>query len=118
MASHNDFGKQAEEHATVWLSERGYKILHRNWTYGKLEIDIIARKDKYLHFVEVKARHGNEFGNPEESVTRSKFKKLQRAANEYLFRFGQVDWICFDIVAITYFVNREPDFFLIEDLFL
>ncbi|MBM3433113.1 MAG: YraN family protein [Bacteroidetes bacterium] len=69
MAEHQDFGNWGESLAADWLEANGFEILHRNWRMGKLEIDLIARKEKYLHIIEVKTRHGHEYGWPEESVS-------------------------------------------------
>ena len=118
MALHNELGKEGEELAANWLSAHGYTILHRNWRYSRLEIDIVATKGKFLHFIEVKTRYYTPFGHPEESVTKKKFKKLQWAANEYLFLYPGHLWIQYDIVAVTMFGNGRVDYFLIEDVFL
>jgi putative endonuclease len=118
MAIHNELGKQGEEMAAAWLVGQGYQLVARNWRCGRHEIDIIATKDKYLHFVEVKIRQTAKYGYPEESVTRNKFKRLQRAADEYLYQNPGHEWIQFSIVAITLRGKEEPEYFLIEDLFL
>src|SRR5687767_5411205 len=118
MAAHNEFGQEAEELAAAWLIEHGYEIIQRNWTYGKLEIDIVATKRDFLHFIEVKALNQPFIGHPEDSVTKGKFKKLQRAAHEYIFQNPGHDWIQYDILAITFFNDKEPEYFLIEDVFL
>lgn len=118
MALHNELGKDGEELAANWLTAHGYTILHRNWRYSRLEIDIIATKGKFLHFVEVKTRYYNPFGYPEDSVTKKKFKKLQRAADEYLFQHPEHCWIQYDIAAITMYGNGKAECFLIEDVFL
>ena len=118
MALHNELGKQGEEMAIRWLKENGFEILHSNWRYSYYEIDIIAGKGNYLHFVEVKARHHTAFGNPEDSVTRKKFKRLQKAADEYLFLFPGHQWISYDILSITLYKNKEAEFFFLEDVFL
>ena len=57
MASHNELGKDGEEMAARWLENKGYEILHRNWRHSHYEIDIVAAKASFLHFVEVKARN-------------------------------------------------------------
>ena len=85
MASHNKLGEEGEELAVKWLKENGYEVLHRNWRHSHYEIDIIALKNNMLHFVEVKARKNSPFGHPEDSVTKKKFKNLQKAADEFLF---------------------------------
>jgi len=118
MAEHNDIGKQGEELAARWLEEKGFSILHRNWHYGKLEIDIVATKGKFLYFIEVKTRNFSRYGHPEDSVTKKKFRKLQRAADEYLFQDPGHPWIQYYILAITLYKEREPEYFLIEDVFL
>ena len=118
MAEHNLFGKEGEDLATQWLMEKGYEILCRNWRHKHYEIDIIAKKDKFLHFIEVKSRHYSPFGHPEDSVGKKKFKNLQRAANEYLFLNPGYRWIQFGILAITLFKDKDPEFFLLEDVFL
>ncbi len=118
MALHNELGKEGEERAAQWLIAKGYIILHRNWRHSYHEIDIIASKGKFLHFIEVKARRASSLGNPEDSVTKKKFKHLQKAADEYLFRNPGHQWIQYDILSITVQKNGDADYFLIEDVFL
>jgi len=85
MASHNELGKEGEELAAKWLSEHGYTILHANWRHSHYEIDIVATKGKFLHFVEVKARKASPFGYPEDSVTKKKFKIYKNQAMSICF---------------------------------
>src|SRR5215831_6731831 len=118
MAEHNLFGKKGEDMAAEWLLSKGYQILHRNWRYKQYEIDIIATKEKFLHFIEVKCRHYSRFGNPEDSVGKRKFKNLQRAADEFLFLNPGHRWIQYGILAITLFSDKDPEFFLLEDVFM
>jgi len=118
MALHNDLGVKGEEMAASWLINKGYKIIQRNWRCGQLEIDIIATKDDCLHIVEVKARNHSTIGHPEDGVGKIKFKSLQRAADLYLRKNPHYNWLQYDILAITLFKNKEPEFFLIEDVFL
>ena len=54
MASHNELGKEAEQMAVNYLTQKGYTILHCNWRHSRYEIDIIAMKDKLLRIIEVK----------------------------------------------------------------
>lgn len=118
MASHNKLGTDAENLAEAWLKEKGYEILHRNWRYSHYEIDIIASKNNILRIIEVKARNASPFGYPENSVTKRKFKNLQRAADEFLFRNPGHKWVQYEILSITLYKDREPEFFLLEDVFL
>ncbi|MFH1005828.1 MAG: YraN family protein [Bacteroidota bacterium] len=84
MAEHNDIGKLGEDLAVKYLMKEGYVILNRNWHFGKEELDIVARKDDFIVFVEVKTRASNAFGYPEEFVTRKKQKHLIKVANAYI----------------------------------
>ena len=118
MATHNTLGVDGENLAAEWLKTKEYEILHRNWRHSHYEIDIIASKNKMLHFVEVKCRNASPFGFPEDSVTKKKFKNLKMAADEFLFRNPGHRWIQYDILSITLYKNKEPDFFLLEDVFL
>jgi putative endonuclease len=118
MASHNDLGKEGEELAAQWLTEKGYRVMVRNWRHSYYEIDIVAEKGKFLHFIEVKARNFSPFGFPEDSVSKSKFRHLKKAADEYLFKHPGHPWIQFDILSITLHKNKEPEYFLLEDVYM
>ena len=118
MAEHIELGKEGEDLAVPWLEEKGYTIVERNWKFRKLEIDIIAEKGKFLSFIEIKTRNFSSCGYPEDSVTKKKFKALKRGADEYLYRNPGHPWIQYQILAITKFDYREPEYFLIEDVFL
>jgi putative endonuclease len=76
-------GKLAEDYAVKLLSGLGYKIIDRNFHSKFGEIDIVALKDDYLAFIEVKARWSTKFGLPEEAVTRSKLWKIGRTGEYY-----------------------------------
>jgi putative endonuclease len=118
MPSHLQVGSDGEDLAVEWLRQRDYEILHRNWRYRHYEIDIVAKKNNRLHFIEVKSRHASPFGHPEDSVGKKKFKNLQRAADEFLFLNPGHKWIQYDILSITLPKQGAPEFFLLEDVFL
>lgn len=106
MAYHHEVGKKGELLAADHLRRKNYQVLHTNWTYGKLEIDIVARDGEVLVFVEVKTRSSQNFGMPEEAVHAHKIKLLQKAAEKYMERFGLLpEEIRFDIISIT--VDKE-----------
>jgi putative endonuclease len=100
MAQHNDFGTQGEDIAIDFLRRKGYIIMDRNWRSGHKEIDIVARKDDTVVFVEVKARANAFYGNPEDAVTRRKMHLLVLAADAYL-RYNAIDLeVRFDVITI------------------
>ena len=118
MASHNQLGKEAEQMAINYLVEKGYEILHCNWRYSRYEIDIIGKKNNLLRIIEVKSLKTSDLRYPEESVTRKKFRFLLKAADEFLFQNQQYRHVQFDILSIVLHPEKEPEYFLIEDVFL
>ena len=72
----------------------------RNWRYKRAEIDIIARENGVLVFVEVKTRAYSAFGLPEEMVDQRKRKLLIDAAMAYMRSVGHEWEIRFDIVSV------------------
>ncbi|MDB4925628.1 YraN family protein [Mucilaginibacter sp.] len=117
MALHNDLGRKGESIAKTHLEESGYEILDENWTHGKLEVDLIAYKDRVIIFAEVKTRTGNWFGQPEDFVDIRKQKLLANAADEYIYLMDHQGEVRFDIIAILF--NNETNYKLnhIEDAF-
>lgn len=115
QATHLSTGFNGEDQATEYLREKGYAIIRRNYRVGKAEIDIIARKDDLLVFVEVKTRTNDDFGYPEEFVNRRKQRMILNAADSYILKTGWQEDIRFDIIAIT--MTKPPELFHIEDAF-
>lgn len=102
MATHNDFGKEAEITAANYLIQNNYKILERNWRFLKAEIDLIAidELNQELVIVEVKSLNSNDLRNPEEAVNKKKQKLLITATDEYIIR-NQINLETrFDIISM------------------
>ena len=117
MIPHIEKGKSGEELAVAYLIQKNYKVIYSNWRFSHYEIDIIAEKDNVIHFIEVKTRYSNTFGYPEESVTRKKFRNMQKAASVYLSRYNREVKIQFDIVAITR-IEGKIEYFFVEDVYI
>ncbi|WP_294212557.1 YraN family protein [uncultured Chryseobacterium sp.] len=100
MATHNDFGKKAEDMAVEHLLRSGYKILSRNFRFQKAEIDIIAEKEDLIIIVEVKARSTDAFMLPQEAVKKSKIRLIVAAANHYLEEYNRNEEVRFDIITV------------------
>lgn len=100
MAEHNDLGAQGEDMAVHLLADKGYRILERNWTFGKEEIDIIAQTKDQIVFVEVKTRSSAYFGRPEEFVKRQKQRFIIKAANSYIEKHDIDLEARFDIIGV------------------
>ena len=88
MSYKNNIGKRGERIAAEHLEKLGFNILAQNLRIGHDEIDIIAEDEKYIVFVEVKARAQTRlnrgYGRPASAVDHSKKQNLLRATNEYI----------------------------------
>jgi putative endonuclease len=94
-------GKKGEQSASSFLRLKGYKILETNYRVPQGEIDLVARKGKFLVFVEVKTRRGDSQGSPFEAVSPHKVRRLSAAAALYLASHPSEGISCrFDVVAI------------------
>lgn len=81
-------GKSGEELAAVYLQTQGYQIIFRNFHSKYGELDIVAKKNNCLVFIEVKTRTQDRFGTPGESVDDRKQKHMTYAAKYFVQRFG------------------------------
>lgn len=94
-------GNHGEDLAAEFLINKGYEILDRQYLTRLGEIDLVARDGQEIVFVEVKARHGIEFGYPEESVTPSKLRKIANTAELYVRQKGLIESpFRIDVIAI------------------
>jgi len=111
-------GKRGEELAVSYLKKhQGYTILHRNYRCVFGEIDIIAKDQDVLSFIEVKTRASADFGVPQESVNRRKQHQLSKVALEFIGRHKVHHMKArFDVVAV-YLLPQEERMELIKDAF-
>lgn len=100
MPNNTEKGNLGEEIALSHLKAKGYEILCQNWRFKHLELDIVASFNNFLVIVEVKMRANDEFGRPEEFVSKAKQKKLIKAAHYYI-QENNVDLETrFDVISI------------------
>ena len=101
-------GPRGENVAARYLRNLGYKIIVRNFRCELGEIDIVAKDQKTLVFVEVKTRAYDD-PTPEEQVNDPKRHQITKAAKFYLSRYGIPQPPArFDVVAIVWPEGREP----------
>ena len=93
-------GDWGEALVEKYLSERGCRIMEREWRCRLGEIDLIAEKDGMLIFVEVKLRTNLQYGMPREYVTAKKQEKLRAAALLYLGMHGIDAPARFDVAEV------------------
>ena len=115
MAEHNELGKWGEDLAALYLQDKGYVILERDWHSGHRDIDIVARDGQTVVFVEVKTRRNRTFAEPETAVDFQKLRNLKQAANHYI-KFRHIGYdVRFDVVTVVGTSGSEPEIMHIED---
>lgn len=108
-------GAYGEKLASIYLEQKGFTIMERNYRYKRAEVDIIAQKDNLLLFVEVKARTHEGYGFPEEAVGNKKATMIIMAADQYIYEKQWQHDIRFDIVSID--LSGESTISHFEDAF-
>ena len=99
-------GIRGEEEAARFLQRCGYAILEKNLRIRAGEIDLVAKDNKTLVFVEVKTGRDLAGDPPQASVNTRKQNKLGRLAHGYLKSKRLREVPCrFDVVSII--VNDE-----------
>lgn len=97
-------GDAAEAQARAFLESRGLTRVASNYRppgRGAADLDLVMRDpDGTLVFVEVRARRSAMHGGAAGSVTFDKQRRLIRAAQYFLMRYGVSAPCRFDVVAL------------------
>ncbi len=95
-------GLWGEKTAACYLKKKGFKILVHRYRCKFGEIDLVARQDETLVFIEVKTRGSSSYGDPSQAVTPEKQKHISRVALDYLRRLNHPQIpVRFDVVEIV-----------------
>lgn len=101
MSAGKRTGDYGEQLALLYLEARGYRLLEKNWRYGRKELDLVLQEGVTIVFVEVKTRATDVYGTPAEAVTAQKRRNLLLAAQAYLQHNGLLDVPArFDVVEV------------------
>jgi putative endonuclease len=123
-SGHLQIGRIGEDSACTYLKGKGYQIVERNYRRSWGELDIVARKDNKLHFIEVKATanvsgaRGRDRFRAEEHVDHKKRMRLRRIIQSYLSSCPEVDWLFHVVVARINFDNRSVRIQFLENVIL
>lgn len=99
--SRSETGRLGEELTAYYLQKSGYEIVRRNFRIKGGEIDIIAKKDDIIAFVEVKTRDNSALESGAEAVKSRKRSLIINAAREYSYRYPHDLQPRFDISEVT-----------------
>lgn len=102
MGDNKIIGNLGEEFAANVLARNGFQIIDRNFRTRFGEMDIIAKKNDCLHFIEVKTRTQEIYGRPCDSITEDKKRKLRKIAEVYM-NLKRVYWreISLDVFELS-----------------
>ncbi len=111
-----NLGKTGEDLALDYLKSHGYFVLEKNFTSKFGEIDIIAKKEHSLYFIEVKTRSNTNFGEPYEAVNKRKIYHIKKAAQYYLLKNNYNDYKL-KVAVFSILIEREKtDFKFWDDI--
>ena len=101
-----ELGFLAENIAARYLEDGGYEVIDKNYRKPWGEIDVIARRNETIIFVEVKANSRQFVGdfNPEVRVDWKKMAKIKRTAMLYLEQElcdADLEWQI-DVISVTF----------------
>ena len=109
---HIALGRSGEDAALAWLLARGYRLVERNYRFGRHgELDLILEAPEGdLAFVEVKTGGSDAAGDPLGWIHGRKQHKIQRVAQAFCLERG-IDPnrpMRFDAVAVTPGADAAP----------
>ncbi len=96
-------GDVGEERVVQHLQRAGFDIRDRNVSCRYGELDIVAEKGDLICFVEVRTRRHTIHGDPLESVSLAKQRKVVHAAMLYLMQrqLAERRAVRFDVAAVV-----------------
>lgn len=107
-----DKGNIAENKAVEFLKTQGFEIIEQNFYAKKLgEIDIISKKEKVYHFVEVKS--ADDYEVAVNNMTPQKLSKLKRSIDYYIQKKSLNIDFCIDAIIVV-----EDDIEFLENITL
>lgn len=111
-------GELGEDLACRFLMKHGYEVVERNYTRRLGEIDIIAKKDKKLYFIEVKSVSFYATIRPEENMHPMKLKKIYRTVELYIEEknLKDIDWQLDLVCVLLDEIGKKAKFRIIENI--
>ena len=99
-------GKFGEELAKNFLIKHGYKIIGINIKISYQEVDIVAKKNKTIIFIEVKTRTSLSLGSADMALTDTKMENLKKVLENYIYEKKlDENFIRLDLIAID--INKQ-----------
>ena len=111
-------GDAGEDRAALYLEEKGFKIIARKWRTRSGEIDIIAEKDDYLVFFEVKTLPKGTNDMLLRELNQEKQQRILKTSKRFLLNHRQYNesYIRYDVIVID--MPGYPSVYHIENAFM
>lgn len=87
--------------ACEFLTQKGLKLIDKNFHSRQGEIDLIMQQHDTLVFVEVRYRKNHDFGGAVASITAQKQHRIRQTALFYMQKLGREINARFDVIAMT-----------------
>lgn len=104
-----NLGVMGEDIAKKYLINKGFNIVTQNFKTYHGEIDIIAKMNHEIYFIEVKSiniSHGTlKKIDPRDNFTQSKSQKFEKAIEYYLISHGEIS--IFKTVLICLYIDTK-----------
>ena len=129
-SKHISIGRMGESVAVGYLENRGFHIISRNYRKKWGELDIVAKKDRVIHFIEVKAgswdfdewpSEGEPIYRPEDHMHSDKCARMARAIQTFLAekKMGSdTDWTADLVVVLLNTSNHRARIRVVPDILL
>lgn len=103
-------GTAGERHAKAYLENRGYKVIEENYRCKMGEIDLVCKKNKTIHIVEVKSGVYSQDFDPLDHFDWKKQLKVQRVAKHYIWSKNLYHInIQFDLLTVIFISKMNPE---------
>ncbi len=110
-------GDIGERYTAKWLRRHRYKVIDTNYSCRFGEVDIIATKDGFICFIEVKTRSSDSIDRPASAVGIAKQRRLITTAQHYLLSHPCELQPRFDVAEVIADGDEIKDFNYIENAF-
>ncbi len=102
--SKQQLGQKGEEQAAAFLSQKGHRIISRNYRQGKGELDIVSINGRVVVVSEVKSYVSPPLGAAEFRVNKQKQKQIIQTTYAFLSEHPELEGfeVRFDILIVDF----------------
>lgn len=105
-SKHQKIGEIGENYACEILKKDGFSIQERNFTIREGEVDIIAKKDSNVYFIEVKTARLSSSIFPSENIHPKKLRRFRVAVFEYC-RKESISFSRLKMLGLLVYLNAD-----------